>query len=203
MLPLSALHDMVERARTGDDICLHALFEMFRPLLRRAAARYARVAGYDEAYQEACAAFLHAIATHDPTAAPFPAYAASRVYGDTRTAMRKLWLVQDRTAFQRESEEGINEDWDEETRPRDPRHLQGRNPFHSVDHRLTLLRLAREAKLSPREGAWLALELAGLETGEIAERLGVSPATIRTWRMRALHKMRQRALDAGLSPGDL
>jgi len=203
MLPLSVLHDLVIRARAGDDVCLHALFEMFRPLLRRAATRYARAAGYDEAYQEACAAFLHAIATNDPAAAPFPAYAASRVYGDTRTAMRRIWLAQDRTAFQRESEEGSNEDWDEEPGRRDSCCSQGLEPFHSVDQRLTLLRLAREAKLSPREGAWLALELAGLETGEMAERLGVSPATIRTWRMRALHKMRQRALEAGLSPSDL
>ncbi|WP_304458399.1 RNA polymerase sigma factor [Alicyclobacillus sendaiensis] len=203
MLSLSVLHDMVMRARAGDDVCLHALFEMFRPLLRRAAARYARAAGYDEAYQEACAAFLHAIASHDPSAAPFPAYAARRVYGDTRTAMRRIWSVQDRTAFQRNSEEGRNDDWDEEFERGDPHRSPSVEPFHSVDQHLTLLRLAREAKLSPREGAWLELELAGLDTDEIAERLGVSSATIRTWRMRALRKLRQRALEAGLSRSDL
>ncbi|WP_206880274.1 sigma-70 family RNA polymerase sigma factor [Alicyclobacillus mali (ex Roth et al. 2021)] len=203
MLPLSVLHDMVIHARAGDDVYLHALFEMFRPLLRGAAKRYARVAGYDEAYQEACAAFLHAIATHRPDSAPFPAYAASRVYGDTRTAMRKMWLAQERTAFAKASDEEGNEDWDQQLKRQGPGNPPGEDPFDRVDQRLTLLCLAREAKLSPREAAWLTMELAGLETNQLAERLGVSPATIRTWRMRAVHKMRQQALSAGLSPNDL
>lgn len=206
MIPLSTLHDLVDRARTGDETCLRMLFDMFRPLLRRVASRYARVAGYDEAYQEACAAFLLAIATHNPDVAPFPAYAARRVHGDTRSAMRRLWQLRDRTAFQREAEEreaDVNEAWDEaRSNGRHPAE-RAQDAFRGVDGRLTLLRLAREAKLSPREGAWLQLELAGLETDEIAQYLGVSAATIRTWRMRALRKMRQQAMDAGLSPEDL
>ncbi|AEJ44962.1 transcriptional regulator, LuxR family [Alicyclobacillus acidocaldarius subsp. acidocaldarius Tc-4-1] len=171
--------------------------------MRGAAKRYARVAGYDEAYQEACAAFLHAIATHHPDAAPFPAYAASRVYGDTRTSMRRWWLAQERTAFQRQSEEGSHEEWDEEPERKGPCCSAEGDSFDRVDQRLTLLRLAREARLAPREAAWLALELAGLDTSEVAEQLGVSPATVRTWRMRAVRKMRERALNAGLSLSDL
>ncbi|SIS72240.1 RNA polymerase sigma factor [Alicyclobacillus vulcanalis] len=201
MVPLTVLHDMVDRARLGDDVCLHALFEMFRPLLRRTAWRYARVAGYDEAYQEACAAFLCAIATHDATAAPFPAYAAKRVYGDTRTAMRKLWLHQDRTAFQREREDEENEDWDE--RRGDIEAGDSMAPYRCIEDRLVLLHLARSANLSPREAAWFALEFEGLETDEIAERLGVCPATVRTWRMRALRKMREQATRTGWSKRDI
>ncbi|GMA57574.1 hypothetical protein GCM10025858_20770 [Alicyclobacillus sacchari] len=89
---LMAQHPCAEQQR-------QEILTAFAPLLKRVARMYQDVAGYDEAYQEACLGLLRAIATYRPEAGPFPAYAKARVHGDVRTAMRRLWTAAARQAF--------------------------------------------------------------------------------------------------------
>ncbi|GLV14193.1 hypothetical protein Heshes_18770 [Alicyclobacillus hesperidum] len=183
------------------------VFLAFAPLLRRVARTYQHVAGYEEAYQEACVALLRAIATYQPETGPFPAYAKARVHGDVRTAMRRLWTAAERQAFARPT----TQDGDESEIGATLIHVyaagQGEAASdQAVDKYLlqdAVERLAACAALSARERMWLEAARKGQPLDELAKVYGVSYDTAKTWQRRAIGKMRRAATKAGLTASDI
>ncbi|WP_281759417.1 sigma-70 family RNA polymerase sigma factor [Alicyclobacillus hesperidum] len=201
-LVIAAQHPWGQRDR-------QELLTAFLPLLRRVARIYQSVAGYDEAYQEACLALLRAIVTYRPEAGPFPAYAKARVHGDVRTAMRRLWRAAERQAFAPLATS------DDDTHPTDigetlahVAHVSHNSePFGDAVDRCLLQdvieRLAASAGLSARERMWLDAALCGQTTEELAKAQGVSYDTAKTWRRRAIEKLRRAAARAGLTASEI
>ncbi|WP_067625735.1 sigma-70 family RNA polymerase sigma factor [Alicyclobacillus acidiphilus] len=193
----------------GDSQASAQVLRQFDGLLRRVAAVYRDVAGYSESYQEACCALLECIATYHPDKGPFSAYAAAKVHGDVRSAMRRLWTAANRThyAANRDGHDGQREADDamsEATLAAYGGSTTAANCDRAMDgdgwmwgH--VLRQLADEAQLSVREKCWLRWTLKGLSISEIATATHVSVETARTWRKRALAKLRSAALAAGLS----
>lgn len=62
---------LIRRAQEGDDTAKAELFEAYRPAIEAAAARFASATfDYEDAYQEACVAFLSLVEGHDVERSP-------------------------------------------------------------------------------------------------------------------------------------
>lgn len=191
------LHGLVEAAKVGAPGDVEALLQRFDGLIRSVAIQYRLTCGFEEAYQESCLAFLTAIDTYDVRIGPFPAYAAMKVRGDVRTAMRRLWRVADKV-------KGIDTFSDESTDDAIDRLQQdsvqrGFGGGCSDAWSLTwtsaseILQMVAMAELSSREMLWLRCFMAGYRQEEIARMGSVGCETVKTWRKRALAKLRAAA----------
>lgn len=162
-----------------------ALCAQADPMLQRIARRY-RHLSYEDALQEARLAFVECIHQFDAALGiPFEAYAVIHLRGAVRTAMRRWWVQRDRT-----------------------RHLEdGADRSDALDHWMgktaDLAALAEAAQamaewpqvfqaagLSPRETLAMQALMAGVTMPELATACGVSAETAKTWRKRAIEKLR-------------
>ncbi|GMA50992.1 hypothetical protein GCM10025857_23490 [Alicyclobacillus contaminans] len=191
-MPTSAAMDAydldhcVRAAQAGDPVAMETLLHRFRPLLCKIARRYVTESGED-ALQEAYAAFLHALRQYDAsTGVPFAGFIRKKVHGAVRTAMRRHWRYRSRTvsadAPVAPGEDGAFDLWGT---------LVGGCPQaegaeNAMFHRLWL----DAAPLSPRERLAIQALLDGVPCDELAVQCGVGTETVKTWRKRALKKLR-------------
>lgn len=181
-----------------DKVDTARLLAQYEGLLRSVAARYKSTCGYQEAYQEACSALLTAFQLYNPARGPFPAYAAAKVRGDVRTAMRRVWRYTARQTF-------ISGSTDEDKSPSERLDELWASQPDCADqmwelrwiHRQELQRIVQKAHLSEREQLWLQAYLCEVTLEALATRMGVSLETVKTWRKRALAKLRQTATALG------
>jgi RNA polymerase sigma factor (sigma-70 family) len=109
-----------------------------------------------------------------------------KVRGDVRTAMRRWWTYERRvTRPDVRDDESPNEVWDAvmadgSVSPRKA------NPYRDCDTWIDIC----SADLSPRERLSVLAVLEGWSSSEVALAYGVSPETVKTWRKRALRKLR-------------
>lgn len=181
------ISDMIADTHAGVIGAAEALLGQFERMLVAVALRYRDVASYDDAYQEACLAFWQAVQMYDETRGiPFAGYALRKVHGDVRTAMRRLWTYNGHMKY-------VEEDVMEGSDVWDGIEFQGskRDAYGAVDERMTLCALLEQARLSPREYQCVIAILQGISLVKLAEAEGVSTETVRTWRKRALRKLRE------------
>ncbi|EPZ45562.1 sigma-70 family RNA polymerase sigma factor [Alicyclobacillus acidoterrestris] len=199
-----SIEEAVMRAQLGEELMCLELLRRFHGLICSVARRYQGTCGFEEVYQEASLSFLVAIQLYNPGRGPFVAYAARKVRGDVRTAMRRLWRITDRRqdvhAFEGEVdadafERAVMEGSGDRIRPR--------TTPQSAWITTEILRMMIEAaKLSERERAWLHGFIEGWTPEAMATAFHVSVETVRTWRKRALAKLRQSALTLGITFSD-
>ncbi|WAH36842.1 sigma-70 family RNA polymerase sigma factor [Alicyclobacillus dauci] len=183
--------EMVLAAQLGDGDALAELLGQYEGLLVTVARRYRLTCGFDEVYQEACLAFIRAVYAYDPDMVPFPAFASARVRGDVLTAMRRWWRVADRQKWitpmdDEDDTEALERMWDE--------HGQSGPSIEDawlLEHDLNSV--IAYASLSERETSWLHAFLRGYTLDMIRRRYGVSSETVKTWRKRALAKLKRAA----------
>ncbi|MCF8567189.1 sigma-70 family RNA polymerase sigma factor [Alicyclobacillus tolerans] len=190
---------LIRLAQNGSQVARDNLCKQYEPLIRATARRY-QTLSFTDAVQEGYAALLSAIAAFDPAQqVPFPAFAASKVRGDVRTAMRRLWRYNERIA----------------PPPREHGDGAGRSPdaleqvflaggaggsgmsgfetgatvdaFNEVEWKLVL----ETSDLSSREILSMQSLMAGESCTSLARRMGVSVETVKTWRKRGLRKLRK------------
>jgi RNA polymerase sigma factor (sigma-70 family) len=177
------LHSLVSRAQQQDAAAAAELLELFQPLLRRVASRY-RHLSYEDALQEAHVAFLEGIAAYQrDLQIPFPGYIQRKVQGDVRSAMRREIRHRDRQLLPKPKAD--------ETEPEadlwDAQAAVAPSAYSDVDVKLWLDSVA----LSPRERLGVQSVLAGWSRSDVAEALNVSVESVKTWRKRALRKLRE------------
>ena len=220
LLDEDAVTELVARAQGGDMQARDELLTCFTPLVQATAARYGR-RNREDAAQEASLAFLTAVTSFNPQLGiPFSGYARSRVRGEVRTAMRRLWnhdrhclhsrggtvdssgielwdlvLAGSSTSLGMKRSPGLSSSWttgggwegDLRLDPLAVRGDDGRLGYGAVEvaHWLAV------TPLSPRERLAVLGLMAGWTVGEIAQSAGVGTETVKTWRKRALHKLRK------------
>ncbi|MDQ0189376.1 sigma-70 family RNA polymerase sigma factor [Alicyclobacillus cycloheptanicus] len=186
----SAADTLALAARDGDKAAVDQLFADFGRLMRKIAGRYAHLS-YEDAVQEAGLALLEAVQLWDPArGVRFAAFAAAKMRGDVRTAMRREWTLQARTL--RGRIEAPSDGDDGAVRDRITQTLDAsavadwRVSAASAELQLTL----DAAGLSPRERQYVEGALCGYTNAEICRAQGVSSETVKTWRKRAFRKVR-------------
>lgn len=171
---------LVAAARLGDAGAMDALLAAFDGLLRYISRRYPLHGGYEDAWQEARLGFLIAIHRFDATVgAPFAAFANQFVRGFVRTAMRREWRYEDAV------------DWGGAAGELTAPEAATGDEMACVVDAIALETLLDDAKLSARERTYVLNLVRGLTPMEMARDLGVSVETVRTWRKRAVAKVRQ------------
>ncbi|KPV42460.1 sigma-70 family RNA polymerase sigma factor [Alicyclobacillus ferrooxydans] len=171
-------------------VATEVLLHHFRPLMVRIAKQYAHV-GFDEALQEGYLALLRAIHEYDETmGVPFAGYVFSKVRGDVRTAMRRLWRYDARLSYgshtnDSESDPDNTDDWDKQSASAFVA-FGSWDDYDSADIRIVV----ESAGLSPRERLAVLSMLNGQPSSDLALQESVSTETVKTWRKRALHKLR-------------
>jgi RNA polymerase sigma factor (sigma-70 family) len=179
MLSTVEVQKDVLAAQQGDVQALEKLVTHFRPLVRATARIYTNVS-FEDAEQEGYTALLLCIHLYEPTmGVPFAGYAMAKVRGDVRTAMRRLWTYQGRVTAAPTSDVGellLNT-------------VLGSKQADVYGPSILQVCVA-QCGLSPRELLSVQGLLAGLTCSELAERAGVQMETVKTWRKRALRKLR-------------
>jgi RNA polymerase sigma factor (sigma-70 family) len=177
------LHALVARAQQQDAEAVAELLDAFQPLLRRVAGRY-RHLSYEDALQEARLAFLEGIAAYEAKREiPFPGYIQRKVQGDVRSAMRREIRHRDRQLLPKPKAD----DAESETDLWDAQAASAPSAYSDVDLELWLDAVG----LSPRERLGVQSALAGWSRSDVAEALNVSIESVKTWRKRALQKLRE------------
>ncbi len=173
-------------ARHGDKEGMTKLFGAYEPLLRATGRRYQSGVGFEEAYQEACVAFLEAVwLWQSDFGVPFPAFAKAKVRGDVRTAMRRIWRYEQRRMLPtvaNDGEQPVHELWDGAA--------NGLDFTSDEDTKLCIRQIIGKAGLSDREKQYVNGFLQGKTPRELAAQAGVSTETVKTWRKRAFQKLR-------------
>jgi len=184
------VEQLVLCAKFGDSEAREQICRDFQPLVEAVARRYYGVS-FEDACQEGYVALLQAIRFFDPLrGVPFAGFARMKVHGDVRSAMRREWTHTERTAHTRMEREG--DEGAEGMTPEDKLALRTwrahpDEQYESIEWRelLTHAGLTRREAYSIQEGA------KGRSSTEIAKEMGVSPETVKTWRKRALRKIRK------------
>jgi RNA polymerase sigma factor (sigma-70 family) len=181
------LHALVARAQQRDVEAVTELLNAFQPLLRRVASRY-RHLSYEDALQQAQLAFLEGIAAYErDREIPFPGYIQRKVHGDVRSAMRREIRQRDRQVLPRPKADEAEPDtdlWDVHA-------SCAPCEYSDVEVKLWL----DSAALSPRERLGVESLLAGWSRSDVATALGVSIESVKTWRKRALRKLKNSFRD--------
>ncbi|MCL6547938.1 MAG: sigma-70 family RNA polymerase sigma factor [Alicyclobacillus sp.] len=208
--------EKVGRAQAGSADDLAEICSTFEPLVRATAAKY-RDVSLEDALQEGWLALIRAVHRYDGSlGVPFPAWAAARVRGDVRTAMRRWWRYEERIVRHRaQGETGGDEDaldWAARQsvgrrgmeRPcQSGPSLQLRIPpapaadaYQDPGYRAAEMRLLLDAAgLSPRERLCVEGLLKGYSCQELARAESVSVESVKTWRKRALRKLERCGAD--------
>lgn len=174
--------DAVREAKRGRE-AFKALYNTFEPVMRRIAGKY-RGVSFEDAFQEACLALWNCVLEYDAGRdIPFEPYAITKIRGDVRTAMRRLWRHDDRryTPSAKQVDEFDGNVFDslgfEST--------EGITEYAFVDTVASF----ESARLSPREQLSIEAFLVGKSNKELAVECGVSHESVKTWRKRALRKL--------------
>ncbi len=182
---------LVFKAQQGEQTAICALLNQYQPLLHATGLRYRSSTGYEDAYQEACAAFLEAIRAWQPAyGVPFPAFVKASVRGTVRTVMRRTWRYEERRSLPQVHAGGVepvNEVWDEQA--------AGIDEAANSDTRLFWAQVLVDAHLSQREALYFEEMARGRTPQQLARLMGVSTETVKTWRKRGLAKIRRVLTD--------
>lgn len=189
---------IVFTAQQGQQWAMVQLIDKYQGLLKNTARRYASVVTFEEVYQEACVAFLRCIQSYNSTlGVPFSAFAFFHVRGDVRTAMRRLWRYNSHleVVATRESDDSPNESWDtgslfDSNQARESMTDETAVADYVIEQMMWCTLLERSG-LSPKERVYVVETLSGKKLGEIAATHQVSVETVKTWRKRALRKLRK------------
>jgi len=208
---------LVSAVQAGVPGVADQLLRQFQGLLLSVAGRYRDVASFQDAYQEASMAFWVAMQSFDAArGVPFTAYAVRKVHGDVRTAMRRLWTHDERVKYIEETALPDSDVWDKLSRRDDTggrwmadvhegsttagagaHGLTGDGGgYRDVEERMMLNTLLEDARLSQREAQCVRAILQGQALVTLAQAEGVGLETVRTWRKRALRKLRTALLEA-------
>lgn len=215
MLSAIEVQTLVAAAAAGDAEAMNLLAYHFRPLIIRAAKRYLRV-GYEEAVQEGYLALLEAVRQFEPAfGVPFTGFLNAKLRGDVRTAMRRLWRYEehiDRASGGRDDGRFDAEVWDalqaggrgarsggvagarSGSAASTPGSGYGPGLAGGVADAYELAEfymVLEQVPLSSRERLAVAGMLRGESCADMAKQCGVSIDTVRTWRKRALRKLRE------------
>ncbi|UOF91522.1 sigma-70 family RNA polymerase sigma factor [Fodinisporobacter ferrooxydans] len=168
--------------RAGDERKFAELAEMFRPLLRKMMGRFYRHAHMEDLWQEALIALYLAAVEYDPARGiAFPGYVDARV----RFA---LWNFCTRTQ-RRESREVLPALAQDEENGMDAMLLLpcplAEEYFHLIEMSEMFHSLSKRERL-----AVIRLVLERQKPGELALECHVSVETVKTWKKRALQKLR-------------
>lgn len=182
------LETWVHQAQHGDTAAADRVLSHFTPLLRNTARKYVGVSGED-AFQEASLALWNCICGFDGgRGVPFVAYAAAKVRGDVRTAMRRLWTHDGRMAYAAPagaaSAAAGEELWD--VAGGGFGHSAEETGYSETEWDLCLA----QAGLSPRERTAMHSLMEGTPCSALARQYGVSEETAKTWRKRGVRKLR-------------
>lgn len=212
MLSAIEVQTLVAAASAGDAQAMNLLAYHFRPLIVRAAKRYLRV-GYEEAVQEGYLALLEAVRQFEPAfGVPFTGFLNAKLRGDVRTAMRRLWRYEehiDRASGGRDDSRFDAEVWDAlQAGGRGGRGgggLGGRSASGAAAvggsgsgldvadayELAEFYMVLEQVPLSSRERLAVTGMLRRESCADMAKQCGVSIDTVRTWRKRALRKLRE------------
>jgi RNA polymerase sigma-70 factor (ECF subfamily) len=178
----------IAAAQAGDDRALEELMEAFKPVLHRIARRYSGVS-FDDALQEAWLSFLVCVKTFKADlGVPFVAYVHVKVRGDVRTVMRRWWKQSERSLLT-----GVQAERDEDERlERYLVHASGKwsQTERGYDH-VEWQSVFEQAGLSERERWAMTSLLEGFTTTDLGVQARVSSETAKTWRRRAVRKLRR------------
>lgn len=186
------------QAKAGDARALTQVCHGFQPLLRSVARLY-RGVSYDDALQEGYVALLRAIQDYDVgRGIAFAGFAARRVHGDVRTAMRREWRNADRVVLNPDGHEEHDGQtpslWDKLSFAAWRQDTGAGGDFSALEWR----DLLRQAKLTEREAMAITLSRDGWSSTAIAKQMGMSAETVKTWRKRAFRKLRKALQEAEL-----
>lgn len=179
---------LVAMAQAGLAEAVEALYRIYNSTLRRIAWRY-RGVSFEDALQEARLVFWICVCSYDEHRhVDFGAYVWRKVRGDVRSRMRRLWTLAQRNVYADATPDDANWSfWDALSASHSERDPVGDS------HERNLRRLLDAAKLSPRERLAIEAGLWGFSMIELAQAEGVSFETVKTWRKRALAKLRRCA----------
>lgn len=179
------------------------LLSQYHGLLAAVARKNQHTLTYEDVYQEACLAFMEAIYSYQSQLGiPFAAYAAAKVRGDVRTVLRRVWREEARTvkpSSRYHTTPDAQEAWEAETRfsercTQTTGRFSGELDFAaSVVNQLLCADWLQQSHLSSRERTYIEAMMRGATLQEIAHTMCVSPETVKTWRKRALLKLRNIA----------
>lgn len=180
------IHFLVRRAQADDKAAENKLFEMFRPLIRKAARQVHLAPVREDAEQEAALAFLWAAANFDESrGVPFACFAKAIVFGRVRTFFvreRRKWR-REILPFDREDEDGESENYFESVA--DER--DEISEFEDVDSFRASL-----AALPDREQKILSYYyMKGFSLHAIGEKLGMKANHVSVVKARAMKKLRR------------
>ncbi|QQE78744.1 sigma-70 family RNA polymerase sigma factor [Alicyclobacillus sp. SO9] len=181
------LATLVKAAQSGDMEATQELIRQFQPLISSLSKRYYSVSREDAA-QEAYLSLMECIAQFDASRGiPFTGYVNLKLRGDVRSAMRKIWRYDSRVALSKEDREGneLNALHHLDTAVAASA-TETMTDFDRAEWRILL----HSAHLSSRECLGIQSLARGWSSTEIARRVGVSPDTVKTWRKRAVRKVR-------------
>lgn len=178
---------LVWEIRAGSRSATQTLLTAYDGMLRAIAHKY-RFVSFEDALQEARLSFWLCVQSYDANlGVAFGAYVWRKVHGDVRSRMRRLWTIQGRTAHAREDTESDGFTlWDAALRRAG--WAQGHQAAEDV---VEWQMIIRGARLSPRETLVMKAWMQGYTTGDIAKQEAVSVETVKTWRKRALQKLRR------------
>lgn len=183
-----AAEALARSAQADDADALAYLVVAFEPLIRNVAGRYADVS-YEDAKQEAYLALVRCVGKYDAgRGIPFAAYAQAYVRGEVRTAMRREWRARSRVVgLAADGRDGGDSAGDRVDRRGGGDWGQWRSDtFAGVE----LAMMIDRAGLSPRERLSIDGVLCGLSSTDISRIHGVSADTAKTWKKRAVRKLR-------------
>jgi|GEM_PF-2516886 len=211
----AAVLHLVLAARGGRDGAMEALLEKFRPLILTVAARYKSLS-FDDAVQEGCLALIRCVYSfNEHLGVPFTGYLNLKLRGDVRTALRRMWKYENRTvsAQQETDTEGelnlwdawMTKSWSEvagslyggiggSAGGSGPAPGSMSASSLSAATELSLVEwyhVMHTAGLTQREKLGVVTMMEGWSSTEVAQRMGVSKETVKTWRKRGIGKMRK------------
>jgi RNA polymerase sigma factor (sigma-70 family) len=190
--PMRSWQQQIEAVRDGSETAYRVMYEQFLPLIRKTLFRFRWYPDREELLQEARIALYQAILDYTPDhGVTFAGFAASRIHYQVWNTVKRNLRHWNRSM----QEIAVSEDAEGDTLP-DPL-LQLACPY--ANHAYADVEWAEcFAILSEREKlAAKKLLMEGLKQGELAAMCGVSVETVKTWRKRALQKLR-RELEDGL-----
>ncbi|MFV9510225.1 RNA polymerase sigma factor [Tepidibacillus sp. LV47] len=174
MMKVKVVEELVNKAQQGDRESLSILLEKYHPLLVTFANKRYIYNSFEDTLQEARLAFILAVKQYDPSYGVFFGhYMKQKIWQHLSSLLKKEQKWQEASLF---------EGW------------QGEGHRILVDHvdlDFTVWKEQLESLLSEREKQFLELHwIQGYTIAEIADRFQVSVNTAKTWKKRAIKKLR-------------
>ncbi|MBE3554816.1 MAG: sigma-70 family RNA polymerase sigma factor [Thermicanus sp.] len=169
--------------RDGAKEAFEVIFKAYQPLLRHLVHRISYLGEWEEAMSIASMALYDAYLRFDPEKGSFGAFAKRYVRGRLLHHLHRERKYRERQRLEGKSREKNGEGWKIEN-------LVQENPIPAAELSLEI----KEALFSLTEKERRCIEaiyMEGLPLARVAEREGVSHATVSTWRRRWLAKLKK------------